>query len=400
LQKSALSNLLIITHFPFPHFGGVATAVSNEIAFLTKKGYDIFFMFPPSTGFNEKRWNLKNLHLIPQSSSPNTIYNIVSKIRRCSTIGKIVTEKQIQKILTHDVHSAFLCVMAGKRKNTLLYLHSILSKDPSIFGRPFSDLTFSEKVSYLVRYYINFLIELFTYNLVRVIICVSEYEKKDAELKCLSKRKIYLVRNGVDASVFRPNLRKKRKTRILLNIPNEKKVCMFLGRMNPSKGVLTIVKSIPHLKDLEDEVSFIFVGEGPDKEIAKEYVLKKGFENVLFLEAKNAEDLLPAADVFISHVSSLIIGYGRTILEAMVSEIPVITGRDSIKEKVFCEDKEIIFVKKDNPKSIAEEIRQLISNNERRRIIGKEARKRTLKDFSVEENMEKFEKISKLLTNT
>jgi len=276
LQKRRdLSNLLIVTHFPFPHFGGVATAISNEVAFFTKKHRKIFFMFPPSK--ESLKWYYNNVYFLPQEPSPKTIYNVINKIRRCSTIGKIVTEKQIQKIFTHDVHSAFLCVMAGKGKNTLLYLHSILSKDPLIFGRPFSDLALSEKASYLVRYYVNSLIELFTYNLVRVIICVSEYEKKDAELKCFSKRKIYLVRNGVDASVFRPNLRKKRSTRTLLKIPNEKKVCMFLGRMNPSKGVLTIAKSIPHLKDLEDEVSFIFVGDGPDKEITKEYIQKKGF---------------------------------------------------------------------------------------------------------------------------
>ena len=396
MNHISCSSVLVITHFPFPHFGGVSTAISNEMVFFTNKGYKMYLMYPPSEEGGNIKWRHNNLCLIPQNPSSNAILNVINKIRRCSTIKRVMNNNQIKKVIAHDVHSAFLCVLAGKGRNTLLYLHSIMSKDPLVFGKGFSNRTLSEKVSFFAHYYVNLSIELFTYNLVRAVVCVSEYEEKDAELKCLTNKKIHLIRNGVDTSVFKPDLRKRMEMRRFLNVAYMTKVCMFLGRMNPSKGLSTIAKSIEYLDDLKQEVFFVFVGEGPEEEIVKNYTQRMGFENVTFLRPIPAREILPMADIFVSHVSSVIVGYGRTILEAMASKIPVVTGRDFIKEKVFVEDEEIVFVRKDDPESIAERIRELALNDRKRRIIGEKARKKVLKEFAIEGNMEKLERISNL----
>jgi len=204
----------------------VSTAISNEMVFFTNKGYKMYLMYPPSEEGGNIKWRHNNLCLIPQNPSSNAILNVINKIRRCSTIKRVMNNNQIKKVIAHDVHSAFLCVLAGKGRNTLLYLHSIMSKDPLVFGKGFSNRTLSEKVSFFAHYYVNLSIELFTYNLVRAVVCVSEYEEKDAELKCLTNKKIHLIRNGVDTSVFKPDLRKRMEMRRFLNVAYMTKDCM------------------------------------------------------------------------------------------------------------------------------------------------------------------------------
>jgi len=178
-----------------------------------------------------------------------------------------------------------------------------------------------------------------------------------------------------------------------MNISDDVVVCMYFGRMAASHGPLLVARSIPYVNRETSKVLFLFVGGGDEKERVINYVNSLRLSNVLFLSEMPSKDILPIADVLIDNVSRLYDGYGITILEAMASGIPVITGRDSIKERVFTEGKEVIFCRKDDPEDIAQKILPLVFDSKKRKELSINGRSRVVSDHSVERHMELLERI-------
>jgi glycosyltransferase involved in cell wall biosynthesis len=74
------------------------------------------------------------------------------------------------------------------------------------------------------------------------------------------------------------------------------------------------------------------------------------------------ELIVHIGDVFITHLSRLVDGYGLTILEAMSAGVPVITGYDIIKAKIFKHKHDIYYIKKDDPMALINGVIDLYKN--------------------------------------
>lgn len=384
-----------MTNFPFPHLGGVSRCISDELNFFSNKAYNLFLIYSPSdTPFNTKFKN--NVTILPQKPSPKKPITIVNRIRRSFLIRKITLRNNVQCIYAHDIYSALICVFALLGKRTILHLHSVFSEDLFKMGKPFPEQSVKEKIITLLSYCFHSTIEFMVYNLVHSIMCVSGYQLENAKQKTLSKKKVFLLPNGIDINIFKPNPNNKFALKREFDIDQDVIVCMFLGRMVHKNGPLLIVKAVPLVNQRISKIFFIFVGDGIEKNKIEKYVKKEKLENVILLDGTPAEKILPLADIFITNVSPVWSNtLDRTILEAMASEIPTIVGKDEHKKSLFKDGKELIFVKKGDPKDIADKIISLISNSEKRRILGINGRKKVVEKYSLEKFMERLELIAK-----
>jgi glycosyltransferase involved in cell wall biosynthesis len=114
----------------------------------------------------------------------------------------------------------------------------------------------------------------------------------------------------------------KRASRKKLGLPLDKKILIYLGRINQTKGMKYAIDAMEELKDVELKL----IGFSQELEFFRDYTLKKGIKNVelpggIFGEKKLL--YLSAADAFL--LASFKEGAPVSIMEALAKNLPVIS---------------------------------------------------------------------------
>jgi glycosyltransferase involved in cell wall biosynthesis len=160
------------------------------------------------------------------------------------------------------------------------------------------------------------------------IIALSEVEAQQYRSMGVPDEKIAVIPNGVDLSeyaVLPPRGSFKRK----FDIPEDKKVILYLGRIHKTKGVDLLVKAYAYLiKEMKCSDALLVIA-GPDDGYlieVRSLVASLGISNsVIFTGFISSEDKLSAlvdADVF---VTPSFYGFPVTFLEACATGTPIIT---------------------------------------------------------------------------
>jgi len=125
---------------------------------------------------------------------------------------------------------------------------------------------------------------------------------------------------GIDFDRFKPT------TSRINKFEDGKTNILFVGRLDKRKGIEYLLKAYQILGELLPNIRLIIVGDGPEKQKAKDYVRKEKLKNVVFIGAVSRQDLpsyYATADIFCSpatHGES----FGVVLLEAMASGLPVV----------------------------------------------------------------------------
>jgi D-inositol-3-phosphate glycosyltransferase len=179
----------------------------------------------------------------------------------------------------------------------------------------------------------------------------------------------------VDTLRFRPM--KKARVRCKLGMPEDEPVVLFVGRIEPLKGIDVLIRAAAQI---ESPFRLVIVGgDGKDagrirelKEIASEV----GVGNrVTFLDAVPHRDLplyYNAADICV--VPSYYESFGLVAVEAMACGTPVIASRVGGLKETVLDGRTGYLVPWRCPEPFAERLELLLSNDALRRSMGREAR--------------------------
>src|SRR5690606_23133193 len=105
-------------------------------------------------------------------------------------------------------------------------------------------------------------LELFLYRSTHKLIVVTDSFKENIAARGILADKIYVVKNGVDLSVFAP-MPKDRELMRRLRIP-EKVIVGYVGTHGLAHSLDFILSSVSKIKD--DSFHFVFIGDGAEKE--------------------------------------------------------------------------------------------------------------------------------------
>lgn len=197
--------------------------------------------------------------------------------------------------------------------------------------------------------------------------------------------KVAIVPPGVDLERFSPIPKSVAKNHI--GIPSYHQNIMFVGRIEPLKGIDTLLQAIALIQrrypDLVDNVCVAIIGgdpwaDSPDAEMARLQQLRSQLEIgdlVTFLGAKD-QDALPdfyaAAEMVImpSHYES----FGMVALEAMAMGKPVIVSEVGGLAFLVNDGENGFHVPSRDPEALAERIYELLTNESCRDSLGRNAR--------------------------
>lgn len=180
---------------------------------------------------------------------------------------------------------------------------------------------------------------------------------------------IEIVPNGVDLNKFKPDLNSL-ELRKELKIEQEEKIIITVSRLVKKNGIDDLIKAGQYL---DFPFKILIAGVGPDESKLRDLVEKLNLQDkVLFLGYISYSDLpkyYSVADVFIR--PSLSEGLGNVFLEAMAIGLPIIgTPIGGIPD--FLKDRKTgLFCETENPQSVSEKIKEILSDNSLRETLTK-----------------------------
>src|SRR3989339_974537 len=225
-----------------------------------------------------------------------------------------------------------------------------------------------------------------------LLIALTEKEKQLHNKSGVPLYKMAVVPNGIDAKIF-------------IEAPGDVETLPFgddlkailrddkniiigtVGRLVPQKGYPDLIKAAQIAVGSMDNIYFLIVGEGQERESLEAQIKSAGLQERFFMPGRVEHDDMPALyaafDVFV--MSSIHEGLPTVGIEALFAKKPFI-GTDiiGIPEIIGRDERSGLLTKPRDPADMAEKIIGLTRDPQRMERMGEEGQKRALEQFCVE----------------
>jgi glycosyltransferase involved in cell wall biosynthesis len=215
----------------------------------------------------------------------------------------------------------------------------------------------------------------------RIAIAVSEEEAKHYEEFGVSRQKIRIVPNGIDLETFSPG----DPGDDLTAIPSGSKLVGYVGRLDPIKGLLVLLKAFESICHETPGTKLVLIG--PDfgmKQVLASVIRRKGMTGVIFLDPV-ANDRLPniyrTLDVIVT--PSFFEIFGMSTLEAMACGRPVVSTAVGGVSDLIQEGRNGLLVPPGDYEALASKVNYLLQNESTARLLGENARLKAL-EYGIE----------------
>lgn len=363
--------VLHITPFFSPNIGGVETHLDDLTSELSRrKIYSIVLTYQPvMSEVIAPSYELKNDYI---------------EIFRFNIVRKLFIKLEPYPILDFLLltpglffHS-FFYLFKNSKKIEIIHAHglnaSLISKILSIiFKIPYvvsTHATYNLKPSLLSK------LIYFCLNSAKEIFTLSHASKNELISIGLNKKIISVYRYWVDQEIFK--IREYIELREKLQIAKNNFVVLFIGRLIEKKGVTPLLEAFSNLENQENNFKLLIAGTGPLEEKVKQFSEKHeniyylgGVQNSLIYQLYNSADCLIIPS---THDE----GFGRVILEALSSGIPVIgSNRGGIPEAVNKEVSILLDITPENIQKAVVEMKEKILSH------GNKGMKKICREFAV-----------------
>ncbi|TKK67980.1 glycosyltransferase [Ilyomonas limi] len=215
------------------------------------------------------------------------------------------------------MHQAKFNAFTGLYACKLLRKRSIVKIGNSGYG--FDLLTLKRKA------FIGKMLHRYVVQHIDIAIAISRDIQQELLAEKIPAHKIIFLPNGVEVKItqlFSPA--GKMQYRKQLNLPLERKIFLFAGRLEKQKDILGLIDSFAGNNPIENNYFLLLLGDGEMRKEVEKRINEKGLNEVISLKGyqKNVWPFLLAADFFV--LSTKAEGLSNALLEAMsVGLIPI-----------------------------------------------------------------------------
>ena len=230
---------------------------------------------------------------------------------------------------------------------------------------------------------------------------IDEFKKGHSFLG-IKNNKTFIIPNGLDLSEF-DSLPARRFLRDKYPILKDKKVILFLSRLDWKKGLDILAKAYGNIIKQKNDVHLLIVGDGPEdfKKKVKEWFRNEGVlegEKITFtgmLTGREKLEALSGSDVFV--LPSYSENFGMAIVEAMACGLPVVTTDTVGVHNEITEASGGLVVPAGDASRLSEMIIKIISNEELAKNLSENGKALVKEKFDfnkvADKMIKKFEEI-------
>jgi len=225
-------------------------------------------------------------------------------------------------------------------------------------------------------------------DLDRLVAATPLDKQQMVELYAAEPGKVRVVPLGVDLDMFRPIALEEAMAAIGLDLPGEPRLVLFVGRLDPLKGLDTLLSAMCTLSDGEPELAkrlclAVIGGDGEGNgedltdalECLEDLKREAGLHDLVAFLGSRAQDTLAyyysAAEVCVvpSHYES----FGLVALEAMACCTPVIASRVGGLQQTVEDGVTGFLVPAGDSDALSDKLRQVLVNHELRNRLAANA---------------------------
>ena len=359
----------IFTDTYTPYINGVTTSVVMLKQALEKKGHVVYIVTVNNEDLHFKYKEDEKIIRIP--GVPIGIYDY-----RLTGIYPLKAINKIKKWNLDVIHSqtefgvgTFARIIAKQFNIPLVHTYHTMYED---YIHYITKGYFNRSSKKLVEYFTLFYCDKTISELVVPTKKTYELFKKKYKVD----RNIYIVPTGIEVERFyRENnaidVVKKRKK---IGIDKDDFVILFVGRIGTEKNLDLLLSSMKSLIGVSKKIKLLVIGDGPDLDYYKDYVVKNNIDkNVIFTGKVPWEEITSyyiISDIFAT--ASQTETQGLTVIEAMAASLPVVCINDeSFVDTVINDLNGIIF---NNRREYKRAIIKLYRNRDLLRRLSNQAR--------------------------
>lgn len=180
------------------------------------------------------------------------------------------------------------------------------------------------------------------------------------------------LRRGIDRVLFHPGHRNRARLTRDLSVPPDVPVLAFVGRVDETKGVMTLARAARALLDRGERLHVLILGGGAAMQEVRQ-VLGAHVTMPGAVSQGTVAWALASSDLFVFPSRSETLG--NVVLEAKAAGLPVIIADAAgTRQNIVAPGKDGVVVPGDDPALWAEAVGALIADPVRRRSIGRQAR--------------------------
>jgi len=361
----------------------------GKLKFLRNEGYEVHAVSSPGKWVTDLEQEGIKVKTIRFKRKISPISDLVAFLKLFFYFKK----EKFHIVHTHTLKPQFFGQIAAKLAGIPIIINTIHGFD------------FGEETSLTERRFFIFL-EKISAKYSSLIFAISRkiIETAIKESICKSGQIKYLGRD-IDTARFNPKRFSKKfisNKKRELNIDLNKKIIGIVARLVEEKGFLELFQAFKKVINKSPDTLLLVIGpketekrDAIDPEIVKKYGIEK---NIIFLgERIDVDELYSMMDIFVLPTHRE--GLGAAILEASSMEVPTIATNTGGCPETINDGKTGILVPLKDSKKLSEAIIYLLSNPEIARKMGKEGRKKILKEFNqnivFERMKEEYERLIK-----
>lgn len=297
---------------------------------------------------------------------------VFTVVRVVFQIARFIRREKVELIHTHDQKSSILGGIIG-----------FISRVPVVWH-----------VRDIPKGMVSFIDQLFGMLFAKKILAISGAVAKPFRNNHLLRRKLRIIYNGVDLSVFNPHVKGD-------HFRSEQKIdgCIIgqVSALIPLKGIQYFIEAAHRLLNSQSKTTFFVIGDNPvaqykgfENEL-KEKVRELGIEEQFrFLDFRhNIADAMAAFDVFV--FPSTGDGFGKVLIEAAALKVPIVACDTETTREILEDGLTGMLVPPRNYRAIADAIDRLLKDNRLRSRIAEAGYQRVIERYDLKRNVAEIE---------
>jgi glycosyltransferase involved in cell wall biosynthesis len=238
-------------------------------------------------------------------------------------------------------------------------------------------------------------VELAAYRSADAVVTVSAGFTEDIRARGIRAARVHTVRNGVDTERFIPSTEQDEAWRSALG-DADKALVLYIGAHGISQGLPSVVEAAALLVD--EPVHFALVGEGADKSRVLERIEELGLSNVTTHPGVGRDEVqavLSAADVCLVPLRD--VPLFSTFIPSKIFELlavgkPIVASLEGESAQILSDAGQIV-VPPEGPEALAEALRALCSDPDRRAAMSTAGRRFVENEFDRRVLARRYEEI-------
>lgn len=345
----------------------------DNIEILKKLGYKVFIA--SNTELKEEYTKIQGIEVynLPLTRFPLSRGNLISIYK----LFRFIKINKIDYIDCHTPTGGLLGRILGKicRVKKVIYT-----------AHGFHFFKGSPLKNWMIYYPIEYILSFFT----DILITINNEDYNLAKKKLKAKQILKIPGVGLNTSKFQNYTCDRELERKKLGIDRNDIILLSVGELSSRKNHQIVIKVLGELK--KDNIKYLIIGEGKDKELYKNLIEKYSLEkNVILLGRKNNIELYcKISDIFIH--PSIREGLGIAALEGMASGLPLIAADINGIKDYAINQKTGLNVEPTNIDEIKKAILTLSNNKKLRNKYG-EFNLKEVRKFDLEETNKIMRKV-------